>query len=179
MNYRIPLLLALLTGPVHAEPVHNSIPIDDLTNQSDMVIVGAVLTTRDNLDADGLWTVATVRVAETLRGSPEMVVDVRVPGGRIDDFEMQVMGAPTLIPGDEVLLFLNGDRVVGFGQGAFVVSEERAWRAIKDWGFMHPSRLNARGAAEDYYVSLDLRTVREQVSNEEDNKGTKKRHAVR
>lgn len=167
MIQRIYLLMGLLFGTAHAGSATKDIPIDDLTSKSDRIIMGSVLTTRDNMDADGLWTVATVRVAETLRGAPAMVLDVRVPGGRIDNFEMQVMGAPTLVPGDDVLLFLSGDRVVGFGQGAFVVTEKRAWRAIKDWGFMHPSRLDARGSDEDYYVSLDLQTVRAQVSDQE------------
>jgi len=123
------------------------------------------LTTRDSLEPDGLWSIATIHVAETLRGEAEMLVEVRVPGGRIQDIEMQVRGAPVLIPGDNVLLFLSGDRVVGFGQGAFVVTEQRAWRTLKDWVFMHPDRLNARSPIDNFYVSLDMSTVRERLKN--------------
>ena len=157
------MLIGLVVGTSHAAPDNPPIPIDELTSMADQVIVGTVLATRDNVDQDGLWTTVTVRVAETLRGTPAMVVEVRIPGGRIDNLEMRVMGAPMLLPGDDVLLFLYRDRVVGFGQGAFVVANQRAWRAMNDWGFMHPDRLDAKLPDKHYYVSLDMGTVRTRI----------------
>ena len=87
------LALSLHVGTAAATPNNPPIPIDTLAEQADQVIMGSVLTTRNNVDADGLWTVATVRVAETLRGKPQMIVEVRVPGGHLEDLEMDVMEA--------------------------------------------------------------------------------------
>ncbi len=99
------MLFAVMTGSAWANPQATTIDLDSLTAQAQKVIVGSVLTTRSSVDSDGLWTVATIGVSETLRGESEMVVDVRIPGGKIEDLEMQVRGAPTLIPGDNVLLY--------------------------------------------------------------------------
>jgi hypothetical protein len=157
------LLCGLGVESARAEQPEPQIPILALSEQADRIIVGTVLASRNQLDRDAVWTVATVRVAETLLGEPALVLDVWVPGGRMENLEMAVMGAPRLIPNDQVLLFLRGKHVVGFGRGAFVIAQDRVWRAHGDWAFMHPKRLDASASPETYYASLALSTVREQV----------------
>jgi len=124
------------------------------------VVMGEVLTHRMELDQDGLWTVAMVRVTETLQGDHRPAIEVRVPGGHLRDMEISVSRAPDLVPGDQVLLFLDDDRVVGFGQGAFVVTEGKAWRSLHAWAFDNPKRLDTKAGDEAYYTWLTVTEVR-------------------
>lgn len=163
MMMQLLFLCGLMTQPAQADQPTHQIPIVELAEQADRIIMGEVLSSRNQLDGDALWTVATVRITETLQGKPALILDVWVPGGRLDNLEMAVMGAPRLIPNDQVLLFLRGKHVVDFGRGAFVISQDRAWRAHGDWAFMHPKRLNAKASNETYYASLALTAVRDQM----------------
>ena len=99
----------------------------ELATTADSVVRGEVLTTRTQRENDNSYTVATVRVLETLRGHPDPVVDVRLPGAMLDDKDLLVHGQAKLIEGYEVLLFLNGDQLVDMGAGAFVVIDGQAW----------------------------------------------------
>ena len=67
-------------------------------------------------------TLVTVAASEFLKGN--LTVDsivVRVPGGQLGRYRTVFVGAPEFQPGDEVVLFLRGNRIVGLSQGAFRV----------------------------------------------------------
>jgi len=160
------LLTALLTlSPARATTYAEEFDLDDLSTRAERVVLGDVLTIRYESDRAGFWTVAAIRVTETLRGRPEPVVEVRVPGGRIDDMELTVAGAPRLIEGYEVLLFLDGDHVVGLGQRAFVVMSDAAWRNASDDVFTNPrmeQELTEKDVG-DKYTTYSLADVRRAV----------------
>jgi len=67
-------------------------------------------------------TLVTVAASEYLKGN--LTVDsivVRVPGGQLGRYRTVFVGAPEFRVGDEVVLFLHGNRIVGLSQGAFRV----------------------------------------------------------
>ena len=132
--------------------------VQQLTEQSDRVVRGEVLTTRTQRETDNAYTVATVRVLETLRGHAVPVIDVRMPGASFAQHDLTVHGGVRLMVGHEVLLFLNGDRIVNMGDGAFVVKDGAAWRGSAPWTWSDPETLGDH--RDDHYVSLDINEVK-------------------
>lgn len=142
------------TAPLSALPP----PIAELSAQADRVILGEVLTTRNAHEQNNAFTVATVRVWETLRGDQAPIIEVRLPGTMLARRDLSVHGQAKLIPGFEVLLFLRGEQVVGMGAGAFVIFGDKAWHSKSA---SLPSDPQAVGThAESMYVSHDINTVR-------------------
>ena len=149
----IALLMCMFTAL--ASP---SAPLEDLTEQADRVVMGEVLTTRTQRAEQNAYTVATVRVWETLRGSSDPIVEVRLPGAMLPDQDLTVFGQTKLHTGLEVLLFLQGDQVVGMGAGAFVLLGERAYRSGNPRMASDPRTVGHH--AESLYVSHEVDAVR-------------------
>jgi hypothetical protein len=108
-----------------------------LAQDADVIAIGRCLETRSVWEGRTLLTLATVAVAETLKGGPEATLTVALPGGidanRKVPVAMTYAGAPTMRPGEEVFLFLNRDEVVtaglivaGFAQGKFSIVQDAA-----------------------------------------------------
>ena len=129
-----------------------------LDEQADRVIVGEVLTTRTQREPTNIYTVATVRVWETLRGHDDPIVEVRLPGAMLKTHDLSVYGQAQLLPGFDVLLFLQGQQVVGMGAGAFVLLGKRAWKNKRPGLAADPKTVGRH--AESLYVSHDLDEVR-------------------
>jgi len=136
-----------------------SAPIHELKDQADRVVMGEVLTTRTQRDEHNAYTVATVRVWETLQGSEDPIVEVRLPGAMLPEHDLTVYGQAKLLPGLEVLLFLQGDQVVGMGAGAFVLLGKRAYRSPNPRMATDPKTVGRH--AETLYVSHEVDAVRE------------------
>jgi hypothetical protein len=153
------ILAALLSlGAASASP---SLDLDTLSNQADRVLVGKVLTTQTLRNNENAWTVATVRVSETLRGESAPVIDVRLPGAMLPEQDLTVHGQIQLITGHDVLLFLQGDQLVGMGAGAFVVSDDKAWHGTKHWTYGDPKTLTTD--KDEYYVNHEMNEVRSTI----------------
>ncbi len=150
------ILLALFSAQLaFASP---STDLIELATTADSIVRGEVLTTRTQREDENTYTVATIRVLETLRGQPDPVVDVRLPGAMLNDKDLQVHGQAKLISGYEVLLFLNGDQLVDMGAGAFVVIDGQAWRGEYAWTYLDPKTVGEH--ADSFYVSHELEAVR-------------------
>ena len=149
----IALLMCMFTAL--ASP---STPLAELRDQADRVVIGEVLTTRTQREEHNAYTVATVRVWETLRGSADPIVEVRLPGAMLQDQVLTVYGQAKLYTGLEVLLFLQGDQVVSMGAGAFVLLGERAYRSGNPR--MAPDPRTVGHHAESLYVSHEVDAVR-------------------
>jgi hypothetical protein len=150
------ILAALLSlGTASASP---SLNLDILADRADHVIVGEVLTTQTRRDKENAWTVATVRVSETLRGESRPVIEVRLPGVMLPDQDLEVHGQAKLITGHNVLLFLQGDQLVGMGAGAFVVFDDKAWHGTQHWTYSDPKTLTVH--QDQYYVNHEMDTIR-------------------
>ena len=141
-------------SPSNLHDVTTGPDLNRLTAQADRVVRGEVLTTRTQLETDNAYTVATVRVLETLRGHASPVIEVRMAGASLPEHELVVHGGARLITGHEVLLFLNGDQLVNMGDGAFVIKDGAAWRGEAPWTWADPETVGQH--RNDHYVSLDL-----------------------
>ena len=133
-------------------------PLKDLDEQADRVIMGEVLTTRTQRDPSNIYTVATVRVWETLRGHQDPIVEVHLPGAMLSNHDLSVFGQAKLLPGFEVLLFLRGEQVVGMGAGAFVLLGNKAWKNKRPGLAADPKTVGRHAAS--LYVAHDISAVR-------------------
>lgn len=123
--------LISLTIPAAATAYTEFLPMGDMLTGSEQVVRGAVAETSAAFADDGLiWTTVTLDVDETLHRSNRVQVQFRVPGGTVNDLSLSVPGAPRFEAGQDVLVFLDGDRLRGFGQGAFLIEDGEAFRGL-------------------------------------------------
>ena len=118
----------------------NGLSITDMTDRSDLIAIGSCVDTKSVWVNRTLMTLATVSVAETLKGAELGTIAVALPGGidanRKFPVAMTYPGAPQITPGEDVFLFLTADdqtagcyTVTGFSQGKFSI--------VKDEGGEH------------------------------------------
>jgi hypothetical protein len=125
------------------DPSETSLAIDlsieEMVNQSDLIAIGNCLESRSTWVDRNLVTLATISVAETLKGNAVSQVTVTLPGGadasRRIPVAMTYPGAPRIAPGEDVVLFLTHDdevtgtyTIAGFSQGKFSIVKDEEGR---------------------------------------------------
>lgn len=138
------LLLWMLTAPQGWALTVRPLTEAELIKQSNLIVIGRCTKTKSLWVGRRLMTFATIAVTETLKGAPQTHVTVVLPGGvdasrRFPVAEI-VEGAPYLVLGEDVLLFLSninrikgGYAVTGASQGKYVLapaSNDQASRAV-------------------------------------------------
>jgi hypothetical protein len=108
--------------------------VGELTDLSSKVLTGRV----DRISSfaqDGLiYSNITIDVSKTYVGKQNRTESITVLGGKVGDVRLSVSGAPQFNSEEDVLLFLDGDEVVGFGQGRFEVVDGVAKRSHMNKG---------------------------------------------
>lgn len=121
-------LVALTAGAAHAT-LMPSMSIEELAQRSDAIVRGEVLsvtaqrTVKGRIETTVKLRIAAVATGDVLAGT---TVEVRSPGGRLDDGTAAIVAsAPTFNAGEEVVVFLarsgTNYRVVGMNQGLWRV----------------------------------------------------------
>ena len=75
-----------------------------------------------------IWTVTSLEVLETMKGTLPARITVRLPGGRVGHLTAIVDGTPKFSPGDEVVAFLEKSGAGGFSVTAWVEGTFRIGR---------------------------------------------------
>ncbi len=133
-------LAALLAGAATAttvEPMSGT----ELTDAAELIVVGRCTDATTQWIDRALVTFVTIEVDDTWKGESTRQVTIAVPGGVDPEREIPIAvtfpGAPELLPGDELLLFLDPVAalagtysVVGFFQGLFPVQQDAEGRAL-------------------------------------------------
>jgi hypothetical protein len=103
----------------------------ELVNESAAVIHGRIAEVRGQWTADrrGIESLVVVQAIEYLKGGWGGEVTVRVPGGQVGTFVNLIPGAPKLVAGDHVVLFLKADGpavpvITGTSQGVYRVATD-------------------------------------------------------
>ena len=119
--------------------------VDDMMARSESVVRGEVIAAQGRWTANGLIeTVVTVDVDDVYAGDVGDTIQVVAPGGTVGGVTLGIQGTAEFEVGDDVLVFADGRRIVGFGQGAFRVDEQQ--QATRSMG----------NAVPDFPVSLDM-----------------------
>lgn len=109
-----------------------SLELAELAHRAEHVFAGEVTSLQQQMGPDGLpWTVATIAVEHSYRGTVTSTVEVVWPGGMVDDeVEMVVSGTPRVREGDEILVFETQGRPVALAQGILHIQDDQhLWTA--------------------------------------------------
>src|SRR4029079_8113071 len=116
---------------------------NELVSGSQFIVQGRDVDVRSQMVGDRrtIESVVTVSVAQAIKGDPGTTVSMRVPGGVVGRYRRVMIGAPSVRPGEEVVLFLSGRPPAipvpfGLSQGVYRVS-----RAADGGGFVAPPPL--------------------------------------
>jgi len=115
------MVLLVPTSP-HSSTVV-ALDVGALTERAERVVRAKVLSTESWRDGI-VWTRVTLEVSEDWLGSGAARVEIVQPGGRVPGFGTLVFGVPSFAQGEDVVVFLAGDRVLGLAQGKFRISAE-------------------------------------------------------
>ena len=122
--------------------VATGLSLNDMIDQSDLIAIGSCVDTKSVWVNRTLVTLATISVAETLKGAEPGMITVGLPGGvdanRKFPIAMTYPGAPRIVPGEDVFLFLTADvetagsyTVTGFSQGKLsIVKDEEGKQMV-------------------------------------------------
>ena len=138
----IALAAALAPAAAIATTYAEVLGVEGLIHGSDRVVRGEVIRTQSRWTPKGyIETLVTIDVDDVYAGQAGDEVTVVAPGGTIEGQTMSIDGAPTFSVGDDVVVFANGKRIVGFGQGAFAVNDDNV--AERSLGNAIPHRRTA------------------------------------
>jgi hypothetical protein len=143
-----------------------AVSVEELARQSDAVVRGQVVEKHAQRTEDGLriFTVVELQRAAALRGRAQPRLQVVVPGGIVGRMGQRVDGAPSFIPGEEVVVFLQRAgaerfRVTGLAQGKFTVTGGRAYPDLSHLTFVRTSV----GAGERRVEEMPLQELERRV----------------
>lgn len=125
------MLSLILTASIGATSFHHPLSLEELSARAEQVVVGEVTSLGQEMQ-DGLpWTVATLRVEDSLKGKSSTTLTLRYPGGMLPGgVEYRVVGTPTLYEGDEVVAFVQNGSPVALAQGVLRIQDEHhLWTA--------------------------------------------------
>src|SRR5216684_7470780 len=138
-NLRCPstLLLLLLLSAGRAFAVSYVVPTDRFEiERSSAIIVGRVLSSHvERSPRFGIETVTDVALEEAIKGNFGSVLQVREPGGALDDEALVIPGVPIFTAGDRVMLLLyarvDGQYLVSdFALGSFRFAKDIAGQEL-------------------------------------------------
>lgn len=109
------------------------VDLEGLTRMSEAVVHGKVtgVTSYWNTDQTMIFTDVTLEVKRHLHGTTDHQVVLRVPGGTVGDYTVEMIGAPEFEMDEEVVVFLarwhDGiPMVAGYSQGKARVEPDAA-----------------------------------------------------
>jgi hypothetical protein len=149
----------------------------DLTQEASLIVVGTVRETRSEWVGRRLVTLATVEVAETLKGIATNTVTVAMPGGidanRKFKVAMTYAGAPTMSSNEEVALFLvpaqdeiaNAYAVARFAEGKFSIAQTTAGEKFVTRDMTRAPIQKGPGLMRGNTQAISLSEFREMVKN--------------
>lgn len=99
-----------------------ALDIEALVERADRVVRATVLENESWRDRI-VWTRTRLAVTESWLGEGPSEVSLVQPGGRVPGFGTRVFGVPEFAQGEDVVVFLSGERVLGLAQGKFSIGE--------------------------------------------------------
>jgi hypothetical protein len=167
-KYLLPLILVALAIPSIRLTATTVIPptFDQLVQQAELIFQGTVTDVKSSWEGEGaqrhISTYVTFQVQDNVKGSAGSSYTIRMLGGTVGDFTMEVTDTPKFHVGDREVLFVehNYDQfvpLVGINHGHFRVQHDDAsGRDILLNGEGEPVRdLSKLGRAEESVTSAE------------------------
>src|SRR5208282_2782501 len=120
--------LALLAVAASATTL-SRLKLEDLAQESTAVARLRCLGATSRWEQGEIWTETRFEVVQREKGSLPGIVTVRLLGGQVGHLHSHVDEVPSFRPGEEVYLFLWGDKggsyqVLGWSQGTFRIARD-------------------------------------------------------
>jgi len=105
--------------------------LEALVSGSDSIVEGVVEGVTSRWEEDRIYTYATVRIDDPLKGDRTRTLTIRQLGGQVGSLVAIVPGMPQFEAGDQAILFLKGAGngtyyVVGMNQGRYLINDNVA-----------------------------------------------------
>lgn len=122
-------MLFLLLPLVQAVTYGVFYPVEEMTDLAHDVVSGTVnQIATQNIDGKIISTI-TIDITYNYVGNKQNQLQFDVLGGTYQGITMSVPGAPQFEVGQNVLVFVDDEKIIGFGQGAYNIdSDEKATR---------------------------------------------------
>lgn len=151
-----------------------ALSVQDMVNQSDVIAIGNCVETKSIWVDRSLVTLATVSITENLKGNESSTVTVALPGGvdanRKIPIAMTYPGAPQLMPGENVFLFLTaslevpgGYTVAGFSQGKFSINTDEDGEQVVSRDLRKTSLKSNNGVHRGSNNTIPLARLKDEV----------------
>jgi hypothetical protein len=121
--FKLAMIAAMLAAPAFATTV-KKMDLQELIKVSDAIAQGTVESVETRWEDKSIYTYASIRVDESIKGGPRRAYLLRHPGGTIGALSLDAPGTPKFNQGDQVIVFLRDRKdgtfdVVGLGQGKY------------------------------------------------------------
>jgi len=119
-------------GTAHSAEYSALMSVDEMIREADDVVHGHVVRMHHKRDATGMIeTEVEVEVDDAFRQQNRARIHFDIPGGEWEGVRLTVPGTPIFSNGDEVVVFLRDDAILGLGQGAlFLKADHMVQEAI-------------------------------------------------
>ena len=164
------LLAAGLMPAVHATTLLQ-LSLNDMIQQSTMIVQGTAKPSYSAFRGSIIYTHYQVQVSQVLKGTAGTTIDVAVIGGAAEGFRQSYAGAPTLMPGQQYVLFLWTSKtgltqVIGLSQGLFTVLSGASGQATALRAASAERMLNAAGdEVSDSDLKMSLSDLKARVQS--------------
>ena len=128
------MILALATQ-AYATLAAQALDPEALAVLSDATAFGDVVELRSVFTGAFIWTVATLDLVDT-----DELAEVWIPGGCVGELCLTISGAPAVVRGERVFVFLRDQRPASLGQGLFHVTGDDAVRDVSGLSFLDGER---------------------------------------
>ena len=136
--------------------------LTEMIQKSTLVVQGTAQPSYSAFRGSIIYTHYRVLVSKALKGAPEQLIDVAVPGGSVNGIHQYFAGAPTLTPGQDYVFFLWTSKtgltqVIGLSQGLFSVTSNAQGQVIVSRGASSERMVDSSGqAVTDSNIQMPL-----------------------
>jgi hypothetical protein len=144
---------------------------DQMIQQSTSIVRAKVAGSSTGYVGRDIYTTYQLQVTENLKSSSPASLQVAIPGGVVGRYRQMVPGAPSLISGQEYVLFLWTSKsgltlVMGLSQGLFAVTQDSSGNSILVRPAAIATMLNSAGQqVADQTISMTLAALRTEIQN--------------
>lgn len=161
-------ILAIACASLFATTLEK-LSLDDMVQKSTSIVRGKVVATSSYQRGSLIYTSYQLRVSERIKGQAPDLLEVSVPGGNYGKFHQTIPGAPTLLPGQEYVVFVwTGSKginhIIGLCQGLFTVGLDAKGQTTLSRGASNAEMLDSTGrTVTDEALSMSLRDLTQRV----------------